>query len=90
MQATVINQFGGPEQLVLKDIPTPVPEHGEGLLKVQAFGINRADGIDSVLDLLCLATVFCYILGNTLLANALSLSISSVSNHCNINSSTPA
>jgi len=43
MQAMVINQFGGPEQLVLRDFPTPVPEHGEVLIKVKALGINRAE-----------------------------------------------
>jgi NADPH2:quinone reductase len=43
MQAMVINQFGGPEQLVLKDIPTPIPENGEVLIKVKALGINRAE-----------------------------------------------
>ena len=42
MQAIVINQFGGPEQLVLRDIPTPAPAEGEVLIKVKAFGINRA------------------------------------------------
>jgi NADPH:quinone reductase len=43
MQAIVISQYGGPEQLVLMDIPTPVPEEGEVLIKVRAFGINRAE-----------------------------------------------
>jgi NADPH:quinone reductase len=43
MQAMVINQFGGPEQLVLRNFPTPVPEHGEVLIKVKALGINRAE-----------------------------------------------
>ncbi len=43
MQAMVINQFGGPEQLVLRDIPTPLPEPGEVLIKVKALGINRAE-----------------------------------------------
>ena len=43
MQAIVINQFGGPEQLVLRDIPTPAPAEGEVLIKVKAFGINRAE-----------------------------------------------
>ena len=43
MQAIVINQFGGPEQLVLRDIPTPIPQHGEVLIKVKALGINRAE-----------------------------------------------
>lgn len=43
MQAMVINQYGGPEQLVLTELPTPVPEKGEVLIKVRAFGINRAE-----------------------------------------------
>lgn len=43
MRAMVISQFGGPEQLVLRDIPTPVPGNGEVLIKVRAFGINRAE-----------------------------------------------
>ncbi|MFL5664147.1 MAG: zinc-binding dehydrogenase [Ktedonobacteraceae bacterium] len=43
MQAMVFKQYGGPEQLVLTDIPTPVPENGEVLIKVKAFGINRAE-----------------------------------------------
>ena len=43
MQAMVINQFGGPEQLILRDIPTPTPKEGEVLIKVRAFGINRAE-----------------------------------------------
>jgi NADPH2:quinone reductase len=43
MQAMVFNQFGGPEQLVLTEIPTPVPESGEVLIKVKALGINRAE-----------------------------------------------
>jgi NADPH:quinone reductase-like Zn-dependent oxidoreductase len=43
MQAWVRNQYGGPEQLLLTDVPTPVPEDGEVLVKVRAFGINRAE-----------------------------------------------
>ena len=43
MQAMVFNQYGGPEQLVLTDIPTPVPQNGEVLIKVRALGINRAE-----------------------------------------------
>src|ERR1700730_18306785 len=43
MQAMVINQFGGPEQLMIKDIPKPVPGNGEVLIKVKALGINRAE-----------------------------------------------
>lgn len=43
MQAMVFNQFGGPEQFVLTEVPTPVPENGEVLIKVKALGINRAE-----------------------------------------------
>jgi NADPH:quinone reductase-like Zn-dependent oxidoreductase len=43
MQAMVFNQYGGPEQFVLTEIPTPVPEDGEVLIKVKALGINRAE-----------------------------------------------
>jgi NADPH2:quinone reductase len=43
MQAIVMKRYGGPEQLVLTDIPTPVPQHGEVLIKVRALGINRAE-----------------------------------------------
>lgn len=43
MQAMVIGQYGGPEQLILKDIPTPIPQEDEVLIRVRAFGINRAE-----------------------------------------------
>jgi NADPH:quinone reductase-like Zn-dependent oxidoreductase len=39
----VIGHYGGPEQLILKDIPTPIPQDGEVLIRVRAFGINRAE-----------------------------------------------
>ena len=43
MQAIVISEYGGPEKLVLEDVPTPVPGPGEVLIKVKALGINRAE-----------------------------------------------
>lgn len=43
MKAAVIHAFGGPEQLRLEDVPTPVPGPGEVLVKVLAAGINRLD-----------------------------------------------
>jgi NADPH:quinone reductase-like Zn-dependent oxidoreductase len=43
MQAIVRGQFGGPEQLMVTDLPTPVPGDGEVLVRVRAFGINRAE-----------------------------------------------
>ncbi|NWL76415.1 hypothetical protein DM872_06080 [Pseudomonas taiwanensis] len=43
MKAAVIHAFGGPEQIRLEDVPTPVPGPGEVLVKVLAAGINRLD-----------------------------------------------
>ncbi len=43
MKAIVINQYGDVDQLVIKDIPTPVPQQNEVLIRVKAFGINRAE-----------------------------------------------
>ena len=43
MQAMVINEYGGPEQLVLRELPDPTPGPGEILIRVRAFGINRAE-----------------------------------------------
>ncbi len=43
MKAIIIKEYGGTEQLELTDIPTPQPENGEVLIRIKAFGINRAD-----------------------------------------------
>ncbi|AMP12600.1 zinc-binding dehydrogenase [Collimonas pratensis] len=43
MKAIVIKQYGGSDQLVIKDIPMPQPEAGRVMIKVKAFGINRAE-----------------------------------------------
>jgi len=43
MKAIVINQYGSADQLVIKDIPIPVPQQDEVLIKIKAFGINRAE-----------------------------------------------
>jgi NADPH:quinone reductase len=43
MKAIVIERFGGPESLVIKDIPPPEPEIGWVSIKVFAFGINHAE-----------------------------------------------
>jgi NADPH2:quinone reductase len=43
MRAIVIKQYGGPEQLVVAERPTPVPKAGEVLVEVKAFGLNRAE-----------------------------------------------
>ena len=43
MRAIVIEQFGGPDSLVIKDIPEPEPKPGYVVIQVKAFGINHAE-----------------------------------------------
>lgn len=43
MRAIVIDQCGGPEQLVIKDLPEPEPVSGQVVIDVKAFGLNYAD-----------------------------------------------
>lgn len=43
MKAMVRKAFGGPEQLVSKDVPIPSPGTNEVLIRVRAFGINHAE-----------------------------------------------
>jgi NADPH:quinone reductase-like Zn-dependent oxidoreductase len=43
MKAIVIEKFGGPEALVIKDVPTPEPKQGEVVIKIKAFGVNHAE-----------------------------------------------
>ncbi|WP_332853956.1 zinc-binding dehydrogenase [Duganella sp. S19_KUP01_CR8] len=43
MRAIHIAQFGGPEQLQVIQLPTPVPASGQVLIRVKAFGLNRAE-----------------------------------------------
>jgi NADPH:quinone reductase-like Zn-dependent oxidoreductase len=43
MKAMTIKEYGGPDQLVLTDLPIPAPAPGEVLIRVKAFGINRAE-----------------------------------------------
>ena len=43
MRAIEIRNPGGPEELVITDLPTPLPGVGEVLIKVTAAGINRPD-----------------------------------------------
>ena len=40
MKAVQFNRFGGPEVLEIVDLPTPVAQAGEVLVKVRAAGIN--------------------------------------------------
>jgi len=43
MKAMTIREHGGPDQLVLSELPVPVPAQGEVLIRVKALGINRAE-----------------------------------------------
>jgi NADPH:quinone reductase len=43
MKAIVIASPGGPEVLVLRDVPTPAPSRGEVRVRVRASAVNRAD-----------------------------------------------
>lgn len=43
MRAIVIDKPGGPEVLVLRDVPTPEPQRGEVRVRVRATAVNRAD-----------------------------------------------
>lgn len=43
MRAVIIKESGGPEQLVLGEVPTPRPAAGELLVRVKATALNRAD-----------------------------------------------
>lgn len=43
MKAIAAREPGGPEVLELREIETPVPGHGEILIRVEAAGVNRPD-----------------------------------------------
>jgi acryloyl-coenzyme A reductase len=45
MQAVVLREFGGPSNLLLEDLPDPVPGRGEVLLRVRACGVCYHDVI---------------------------------------------
>jgi NADPH2:quinone reductase len=35
--------FGGPENLVIREIPEPEPRAGHAVIEVKAFGLNHAE-----------------------------------------------
>jgi NADPH2:quinone reductase len=43
MKAVIYERAGGPEAVVLKEVPRPVPTGGELLVRVQATALNRGD-----------------------------------------------
>lgn len=43
MRAIVVSEHGGPEVLRIEELPDPVANQGEVLIRVEAFGLNHAD-----------------------------------------------
>jgi NADPH:quinone reductase len=43
MKAMMFEEYGGPEKLIIREIPTPEPANGEIRIKIRAFGVNRAE-----------------------------------------------
>src|SRR5580698_1471532 len=43
MQAIQITQTGGPEVMLLQEVPTPEPGDGQALIKIEASGVNFID-----------------------------------------------
>lgn len=43
MKAIRVHQTGGPEAMRLEDIPVPMPDKGQALVKVRAIGVNFID-----------------------------------------------
>lgn len=43
MQAILVHQFGGPEEMKLEEFPKPVPGPGQLLVRIRAAGVNPAD-----------------------------------------------
>ncbi|MDQ2916111.1 MAG: quinone oxidoreductase [Casimicrobiaceae bacterium] len=43
MRAAIIERFGGPDVLVLRDVPMPQPERGEARVRVALAGVNYID-----------------------------------------------
>lgn len=43
MRSAIITRAGGPDVLEIQDVPRPVPNHGEVLVRVRASALNRAD-----------------------------------------------
>ncbi|WCM27388.1 zinc-binding dehydrogenase [Sphingomonas sp. QA11] len=43
MKAVIIDRFGGPEQLQLRELPKPLPAAGEALVEVESAGVNFGD-----------------------------------------------
>jgi NADPH2:quinone reductase len=45
MKQVIVNEFGGPEKLILHDVPMPSASDGQIVIKVEASGVNFSDGM---------------------------------------------
>src|SRR5262249_16625172 len=43
MRAILRTEFGGPDVLVIREIPEPEPKAGHAVIQVKAFGLNHAE-----------------------------------------------
>ena len=43
MRAIVVTEHGGPEVLMIRELPDAVASDGDVLIRVKAFGLNHAD-----------------------------------------------
>src|SRR3954451_2668861 len=43
MRAILRTEFGGPDVLVIREIPEPEPREGHAVIQVKAFGLNHAE-----------------------------------------------
>src|SRR5690606_4766818 len=43
MRAVLVRHPGGPEQMVIGEVPTPEPDAGQLLVRIHATALNRAD-----------------------------------------------
>jgi NADPH:quinone reductase-like Zn-dependent oxidoreductase len=43
MRAILRKEFGGPEVLVVREMPEPEPKEGHAIIEVKAFGLNHAE-----------------------------------------------
>ncbi len=43
MRAILRTGFGGPDVLVIREVPEPEPKDGHAVIQVKAFGLNHAE-----------------------------------------------
>src|SRR5262245_43662880 len=43
MRAILRTRFGGPDVLVIREMPEPEPKAGHAVIEVKAFGLNHAE-----------------------------------------------